>query len=93
MIGHHDSSRTNLYGTLCVRNAHDTFETELFAPFLPHTLGVSPVHRLVEHRTEIIAYAYRNIRALLHVVLQLGQLKLLMCEIVDCPSWVQGETE
>src|SRR6266567_8360791 len=34
MIGHHDSCRADVYGTLCVRNAHDTLKTELFAPFL-----------------------------------------------------------
>jgi hypothetical protein len=34
MIGHHDSGRANLHGTLCVRNAHNALKTELFAPFL-----------------------------------------------------------
>ena len=44
MIGHHDSGRADVYGTLCVRNAHDALETELLAPFLANILGVLPVH-------------------------------------------------
>src|SRR6516162_399183 len=93
MIGHHDSGRADLHGTLCVRNAHNALKTELFAPFLANTLGVLPVHRLVEHRAEIVADGYRDVRTLLHLVLQLGQLELLVTEIVDRPSRVQGEAE
>ena len=47
MIGQHDSGRTDVQSTLCVRNAHDAFEAELFAPFLSDVLGIFPVHRLI----------------------------------------------
>ena len=47
VIGQHDSGRTDVQSTLCVRNTHDAFEAELFTPFLSDTLGIFPVHRLV----------------------------------------------
>jgi hypothetical protein len=93
VIGHHDSGRTDVQSTLCVRNTHDAFEAELFAPFLSDALGIFPVHRLVEHCAKIIADRYRDIRTLLHIVFQLGQRKLLVREVVDRPSRVQGEAE
>src|SRR6266852_4672413 len=93
MIGHHDSGRADLHGTFCVRNAHDALEAELFAPFFANTLGVLPVHRLVEHRAEIVADAYRNVRALLHVVSKLGQVELRLREIIDSTSRVQRKAE
>src|SRR5262249_42165970 len=43
VIGHHDSGRTNVQSTLCVRNTHDAFEAELFAPFLSDALGIFPI--------------------------------------------------
>src|SRR6476660_1579995 len=36
---------------------------------------------------------YRNVRTLFHVVLQLGQLELLMHEIVGRPPRVHGEAD
>src|SRR5207244_13657534 len=93
VIGHHDSGRTDVQSTLCVRNTHDAFEAELFTPFLSDTLGIFPVHRLVEHRAKIIADGYRDIRTLLHIVFQLGQRELLVREVVDRPSRVDGEAE
>src|SRR5215831_10617703 len=89
----HDCGRTDVQSTLCVRNTHDTFEAELFAPFLSDVLGIFPVHRLVEHCAKIIADRYRDIRTLLHIVFQLRQRKLLVREVVDRPSRVYGEAE
>src|SRR5271170_8213910 len=58
MIGHHDGGRADVHGTLCVRNAHDALEAELLSPFLADIRGVLPVHRLVEHRAEIVTDRY-----------------------------------
>ena len=93
VIGYHDSGGTDVGSVLCICNTHDAFEAELFAPFLSDTLGIFPVHRLVEHRAKIIADGYRDIRTLLHIVFQLGQRKLLVREVVDRPSRVYGEAE
>src|SRR6202043_742033 len=61
MIGHHDPSRADVHSTFCVRNAHDSLGTALPAPFLADIRGVLPVHRLVQHRAEIVPDRNRNI--------------------------------
>ncbi len=48
---------------------------------------------MVEHCAEIVADRYRDVRTLFHVVLQLGQLELLVHEIVGRPPRVHGEAE
>src|SRR5580658_1988332 len=61
MIGHDDPVRADVHSTFCVRNAHDALEAELLAPFFPDIRGVLPVHRLVEHRAEIVPDRDRNV--------------------------------
>src|SRR6266511_620032 len=85
MIGHHDCSRADVHSTLCVRDGHDAPETELLAPILADILRVLPIHRLVEHCAEILSDRYRDVRTLLHIDLQLGQLERLVREMVDRP--------
>src|ERR1700691_4691625 len=72
VIGHHDPSRADVHSSFCVRNTHDALEAELLAPFFPNVRCVLPAHRLVEHRAEIVPDRDRNVRTLIHVVLQLG---------------------
>src|SRR5580704_1768306 len=61
VIGHHDPSRADVHSTFSVRNAHDSLETKLLAPFLADLRGVSPAHRLVQHRAEIVPDRDRNV--------------------------------
>src|ERR1700677_2281426 len=93
VIGYHDPSRADVHGAFCVRNAHDSLEAELLAPFLADIRGVLPVHRLVQHRAEIVPDRNRNIRTLFHVVLQLGQFEFLVHEIVGRPPRMRDEAE
>src|SRR4051794_32547621 len=93
MIGHHDSRRTDINGTLRVRDAHDPLETELLAPFFTDLLGVLPIHRLVEHCAEIVSDRYRHVRTLFDVVLQERQLEPIVREMIYGPSRMQGKAD
>src|SRR3984957_3352718 len=42
VIVHHDPSRADVHSALRVRNAHDSLETKLLAPFLADVRGVLP---------------------------------------------------
>src|SRR3984957_15381738 len=61
VIGYHDPSRADVHSTFCVGNAHNSLETELLAPFLADIRGILPVHRLVQHRAEIVPDRNRNV--------------------------------
>src|SRR6266849_5770469 len=93
MIGHHDSGGADVHSTPRVRNAHNPLETELPAPLFSDVLRVLPIHCLVEHRAEILADRYRDIRTLCEVVFQLRQLELLVREIVERPCRMQREAD
>src|SRR5258708_6411888 len=93
MIGHHDSGGADIHSTPRVRNAHYPLETELSSPLFSDILGVLPIHRLVEHRAEIRADRYRDVRTFCHIVFQLRQLELLVREIVERPCGMQREAE
>src|SRR5262249_40849042 len=93
MIGHHDSGGADVHRTPRVRNAHNPLETELSAPPFSDILRVSPIHRLVEHGAKIRADRYRDVRTLCHVVFQLRQLELLVCEIVERPCRMEREAD
>jgi hypothetical protein len=83
MIGHNDSRGADVQSTPRVRNAHNPFETELSASLFSDILGILPVHRLVEHHTEILADRNRNVRTFCHIVLQLRQLRRNVADGMD----------
>src|SRR5712672_2155684 len=93
MIGDHYSGGADVQSTPRVSNAHNPFETELSAPLFPDILGILPIHRLVEHRAEILADRYRDVQTFCHVVFQLRQLELLVRKIVERPCRMQREAE
>src|SRR5690349_13187045 len=82
MVGNNDAGTTDLGGVFGVCWGHDALQAELTVP-VPHHLGdIVPVHRWVEHLSEITADRKRA-AAHIDVLLELRQSESLVSDVVD----------